>query len=216
MDPQQARQENVELFAGPFGRVYSFYMERPAVSRLVARALWGVDMRPYYAGMTRIGELPAGATVLDAPCGAGVAFRGVRPGQDLRYLAIDISPDMLERARKRAAARGLDQIELVEGAAEETGLPDAAADLFLSYWGLHCFADPERGIAEAARTLRPGGELIGSSFLDGDSLRHRWLRRGCPSLPADGELERWLGESFERVEIERSGPAAFFTAVRAA
>ena len=41
-----------------------------------------------------------GSAVLDIPCGGGLAMRGVRNGQRLRYVAADISPDMLDRARR--------------------------------------------------------------------------------------------------------------------
>ena len=213
---ERIRRENIELFAGPFGRVYSFYMERPWLSRLISRVVWGADVRPYYSNMERIGELPPGATVLDVPCGAGAAFRGVRPGHDLRYIALDLSPDMLRRARKRAAARGLTQIELVEGDAEATGVPGESVDLLLSYWGLHCFPDPGAALAEAARTLRPGGRLEGCCFVGGETRRQRFLAKHSEvdELPREEQLSAWLGSGagWESAEISRSGPFAFFSA----
>ena len=67
-------------------------------------ALWGGDAKPFYESIRAIGELPEGAVVVDAPCGAGVAFAALSPRQRLRYLALDLSPLMLERARQRARA----------------------------------------------------------------------------------------------------------------
>src|SRR5665811_592966 len=95
------RERNV--CAGPFGAVYDFYIERPWLARLVLRAMWGVDPRPFYRSLSRVAELPDGATVLDVPCGGGVALRGLRPGQGVRWVAVDIEPAMLDRARRRAA-----------------------------------------------------------------------------------------------------------------
>ena len=68
---------------------------------------------------------------------------------------------MLHRASKRAAARGLTQAELIEADAAQLPLPAESADLFCSYWGLHCFPDPAAALIEAARILKPGGRLLG-------------------------------------------------------
>src|SRR5688572_24439725 len=102
LDRDENVRRNRRFFDGPFGPVYSFYMEHERVSRLVARVVWGSDVRPFYASMTAISELSADATVVDAPCGAGVAFRAIDPGRQPRYLAVDLSERMLERARRRA------------------------------------------------------------------------------------------------------------------
>ncbi|HEX3391802.1 MAG TPA: hypothetical protein VHS55_04505, partial [Solirubrobacteraceae bacterium] len=69
-----AQERNV--CAGPFGAVYDFYIERPWLARLVLGTMWGVDPRPFYRSLSRVAELPDGATVLDVPCGGGVALRG--------------------------------------------------------------------------------------------------------------------------------------------
>ena len=57
---------------------------------------------------------------------------------------------MLRRIRKRAATRGLDGLELLEADATDLPLEDGIADLFLSYWGLHCFEEPAAAMLEAA------------------------------------------------------------------
>ena len=48
--------------------------------------------------IARLAEAPDGTVILDVPCGGGVAFRGLRPGQRVRYVAADLSPVMLGRA----------------------------------------------------------------------------------------------------------------------
>ncbi|HWM63774.1 MAG TPA: methyltransferase domain-containing protein [Solirubrobacterales bacterium] len=207
-----------DFYASPFGMIYSAYMERPRLSRLIGRAAWGGDSKRYYASMGAIAEVPAGGTVVDCPCGAGPALRAVRPGGAVRYVAADLSPSMIRRARKRAERRGLTGIELVEADATDLPLPDNSADLFVSFWGLHCFDDPPAALAEAARVLKPDGRLVGASFVAGsDGLRQRLLIR--PDLGDFGqvatqpELEAWLGEAgFEPARIDRSGPMLFFDA----
>jgi ubiquinone/menaquinone biosynthesis C-methylase UbiE len=215
--PEQVRQRNRSVFEGRFGSIYSFYMEREPVARVIARAVWGGDIRPFYASMAEIGRVANGGLIVDAPCGAGVAFRGLRHGQRVRYIALDLSPGMLRRARRRAAERGLTQITFVESDAGAVPVDDGEADLFLSWWGLHCFSEPEAALAEACRCLRPGGRLVGGSVVTGTSVRQRALVRphrgvlGAVGSAAD--VKHWLGSRFERPYVEVSGAFAYFGGV---
>lgn len=207
-----------DFYASPFGAVYSAYMPRPRLGRLIGRLVWGGDPRRYYESMAAIGEAPADGTVVDCPCGAGAAFRGLSPGQPVRYVAADLSPAMVQRARRTARRRGLPQVEFVEADATALPLPNDSADLFLSLWGLHCFADPAGALAEAARVLAPGGRLVGASFVrGGEGLRQRLLiRPGLGDFGSPGtreEIEAWLpATGFELSRVERSGPMLFFEA----
>jgi SAM-dependent methyltransferase len=213
----ETRARNRAGFNGVFGRIYSFLMEPPWLGRVAAAAYWGGDARPFYESMRAIGKLPDGALVVDAPCGAGVAFAGISPHHRLRYLALDLSPAMLERARRRAFALELDQIKLVEGDAEHIPLADGSVDLFLSYWGLHCMPHPDAAVREIARCLRRGGRVIGAMVCLGPRLRQRLiLRPGTrvfgPCGTAD-DLARWLAAAgLTQTRLEVSGPLAYFEA----
>jgi ubiquinone/menaquinone biosynthesis C-methylase UbiE len=176
-----------DFYASPFGVAYSAYMERPRLSRLISRTVWGGDTKRYYESMGALAEVPDGGTVIDCPCGAGPAPRSLRPGSTVRYVAVDLSPSMIRRARKRATARDLADVEFVEADATEIPAPSASIDLYFSFWGLHCFPDPQAALTEAARLLKPGGRLVGSSFVRGrdqpapaapGSPRFRRLRPG--------------------------------------
>jgi SAM-dependent methyltransferase len=207
-----------DYYASPLGAVYSAYMERPWLGRSIARLFWGGDSRRYYESIEAIGELPAGATVVDCPVGAGPALRALPAGGRVRYVGADLSPAMLRRARRRAARRELSEVELIEADAASLPLPDASADLFLSFWGLHCFEDPAAAVAEAARVLRPGGRLLGSCFVRGaDTLRQRLLVRphvgDFGPVGTEEEVGSWLAAAgFAAVAVERSGPMLFFDA----
>ncbi len=183
--------------AGPFGSFYDFYIERPWLMRLIGRAVWGIDASVLYASMEPIRRAEPGATILDVPCGGGVAFRALDPGQEARYVAADLDPKMLRRAERRACKRSLRQVEFVT--ADMTALPfaDGGADLFLSYSGLHMVGDPVRAVREIARCLKPGGRLIGTTFLAGESKRADRLfglgaRSGHPLPPSRKDLLSWL------------------------
>ena len=199
--------------AGPFGAFYDFYIERPWLSRIIGHLVWGVDLAPLYASMQAVGRLPDGATVIDVPCGGGVALRALRPGQQVRWIAVDIDETMLERFERRARERSLgSQVELVRADMRELPIADASADLCLAYSGLHMVADPQAAIAEIVRCLKPGGELIGSTFLaEGSRRQRRLLQHGQDTggngvCPASSELRSWLagaGIAAPTIEPER-------------
>jgi ubiquinone/menaquinone biosynthesis C-methylase UbiE len=188
----------------------------------LGRLIWGADIGRLYASLDAIGEMPDGAAILDVPCGGGVAFRALRPGQDVRYVAADLSPGMLKRARRVAARRGLDQIEFVETDIEALPFESASFDLCLCLNSLHCFADPAAALAEIGRILKPGGRLTCDSAVRGEGLRFDRLhdfytRRGIfgPGATA-AELGGWLDASGFDAEVETSGAIAFVEARRKA
>jgi ubiquinone/menaquinone biosynthesis C-methylase UbiE len=212
-----ARERNRRVFDGVFGSVYGAYIRRERLARLIAWVLWGSDTRPFYASMAAIGQVAADGTIVDAPCGSGVAFTALRPAQRVRYLGFDLSPRMLEQARRHADRLGRHQVELAKADAESLPLEDASADLFLSYFGLHCFPHPGAAVREAARCLRPGGRLVGSTIVLGDRRLDRLrVRPGAGAfgpVGTEADLEQWLSDAgLANVELDRRGVFAVFCA----
>ena len=125
---------------------------------------------------------------------------------------------MLTRARARAEKRGLSNVEFLRAEATDLPLPPSSADLFLSFWGLHCFDDPAAAISEAARVLGPGGRLVGCTFVRGtETLRQRLLiRPGAGDfgrVATAPEIQTYLGAAGLRIgSTQRSGPMLFFDA----
>jgi len=213
----QSSQEARNVCAGPFGAVYDYYIERPRLARLVLGLMWGVDPRPFYRSIAAVGEMPDGATILDVPCGGGVALRGLHPEQRLSWIGVDVEPAMLRRAHRRAARFPAVQTRLIEGDMVALPLEDCIADLCLSYGGLHCVPNPDTALAEMARCLRPGGRLVGSTFLTEGSRRQRRLLCGDDfgrTGTAD-DLRQWLREcGLTDVSIDRDDGLAVFSARR--
>ena len=180
-------------------------------------ALWGVDPRPFYRSLDVVGELPDGATILDVPCGGGVALRGVRPGQRLYWIGVDLEPAMLRRAEHRAADLSHVRSRFVEADMTSLPLDDCSTDLCLRYGGLHCLRSPIAALSEMTRCLRPGGRMLGSTFLADGSRRKRLLLRnedfGVTGSAED--LRRWLRESgLTEVTLDRADGLVVFSAVR--
>ena len=204
------------------GGAYDFAVEHEWLARPAGLALWGTDTRMLYDSIRTIGELPEGSAVLDVPCGGGVALRGLRPGQSLRYVAADISTDMLDRARARAAALGRDDIEFVEADIERMPFEDNEFDLCLSFNGLHCLPDPPAAVHEIARCVKPGGRLVGDSVVRGAGWRQDlaigfFRRAGVFGVGGTvDDLNGWLTDAGLKVDrLERSGGLAHFTATAA-
>lgn len=201
---------------------YDWSVEHPRIGGAVWKLGLGSDLGELHRATDEIGRQPAGAAILDIPCGGGVALRGLRPGQGVRYVAADISPAMLERTTAAARARGVaDQVDPVIADVHELQFDDGEFDLVVSFTGLHCFPRPHDAVLELGRVTRAGGQLTGSTLLHTRSLRTipitivgRQLDLLGPGV-TPSELPRWLEEAgYVDVEIRTSGPMAYFRGTR--
>jgi SAM-dependent methyltransferase len=129
-----------------------------------AEAAWASD-HPYW-GIWGIPESSAGLLPEDMSglrcieLGCGTAYVSAwmcRRGA--RVVAIDPTPNQLETARRMQKEHGLDFV-IEQGFAESVPYPDESFDFAISEYGAALWADPYRWIPEAARLLKPGGELV--------------------------------------------------------
>lgn len=102
-----------------------------------------------------------GHAVLDIGCGGGLttreAARAAAPGS---VLGIDVSPRMVEHARRAAAAERLDNVSYLCGDAQTHPFAPASFDVAISRFGTMFFADPDTAFANIASGLRPGARLV--------------------------------------------------------
>ena len=108
-----------------------------------------------------LGPLAPGERVLDVGCGAGtdslVAAQMV--GAQGRVTGIDMTPDMLEKARASARELDVENVEFVGGEAEELPFADAAFDVVISNGVIDLVPDKEAVFSEIHRVLRPDGRI---------------------------------------------------------
>ncbi|HUF90360.1 MAG TPA: methyltransferase domain-containing protein [Gemmatimonadota bacterium] len=108
-----------------------------------------------------LGALASGERVVDVGSGGGIdsliAARMVGP--EGRVVGVDMTPAMLERARRAAAEAGIENIEFREGLMEELPVEDGWADVVISNGVLNLTPDKGRALGEMNRVLRPGGRL---------------------------------------------------------
>ncbi|MEG0806874.1 MAG: bifunctional demethylmenaquinone methyltransferase/2-methoxy-6-polyprenyl-1,4-benzoquinol methylase UbiE [Alistipes sp.] len=100
--------------------------------------------------------------IVDVATGTGdLAIDLVRHIRDVQVLGVDISERMLDLARCKVVARGLDgRIVLEEGDAEHLPLLDGAVDVATVAFGVRNFGDLEGGLRELARTIKQGGKVV--------------------------------------------------------
>lgn len=204
----------------PWATLYDFMVEHERVGGALWKLGGATDLGLLYAAADAVAALPSGSAVLDVPCGGGVALRGLRAGQDVRYVAADISPAMLQRTAANALRRGLDQVECVEADVEHLPFQDASFDLVVSFTGLHCFPRPAAAVAELGRVLKAGGVLTGSALLNDNGVRFLPMRvagRSWGLLGPSGsvpELRVWLDDAgFTDAQVTTSGALTYFRAV---
>jgi ubiquinone/menaquinone biosynthesis C-methylase UbiE len=201
---------------------YDWTVEHGTLGGVLWRIGIGSDLGLLYEAAEEIGQQPAGARILDMPCGGGVALRGLRPGQGVSYVAADIAQEMLERTMEAASKREVaDQVEVRVADVATLPFADRDFDLVVSFTGLHCFPAPRRALTEMVRVLRPGGVITGSAVLNDTGLRFEPMRRIGRAAHLLGrsctrsELESWLSAlDVSEVTLRTSGAICYFRGLR--
>jgi phosphatidylethanolamine/phosphatidyl-N-methylethanolamine N-methyltransferase len=105
-----------------------------------------------------VNRLP-GTRVLEVGVGTGLALPHYR--RDKRITGIDLSKDMLDRARTRVQAEGLRHVDsLLEMDAEATAFPDDSFDIAVAMFVASVVPHPRALMAEMRRVVRPGGHIL--------------------------------------------------------
>jgi arsenite methyltransferase len=170
---------------------------------------------------TALAHLEEGETVLDLGSGAGfdcfLASKEVGPRG--RVIGVDMTPDMVERARKAAQAGGYDNVEFRLGEIEALPVPDNSVDAVISNCVLNLSPARDRVFAEVMRVLKPGGRIMISDLISVYPTPRFLLEStdalvGCLPVQEDEYLEQLGGAGLENVEIveEKTYPTDLLTA----
>lgn len=147
-----------------------------------------VPGKSWAAWARALGHLIPSLRVADLGCGEGYLSLEAARWAD-RVTAVDISPEVLARARGLAEEKGIRNISWKRGEIEDLPLETASFEVALLSQALHHAREPAKAVREAARILVPGGTLL---ILDLKTHEEAWVRKLG---------DRWLG--FEETAVRR-------------
>ncbi len=109
-----------------------------------------------------LGPVDEGEVVLDVGCGAGfdALIAAMKVGAGGHVIGVDMTPEMLEKARHNAASLELGNAEFQEGLAEDLPVEDDSVDVVISNGVINLCPDKEAVYRELYRVLKPGGRLM--------------------------------------------------------
>ena len=170
---------------------------------------WGVWKNP--ESEVRILPDLHGLDVIELGCGTAYFGAWLKKHGARRVVGVDITPAQLDTARAMNAEFGLG-LEFIEANAETVPLPDASFDLAFSEYGASIWCDQYRWIPEAARLLRPGGELVFMRNTDLEMVcspdEDRVAERLMRPLKGMHRLD-WFSEGEQSTEFHLSTPELF-------
>jgi SAM-dependent methyltransferase len=119
------------------------------------------ELSGYRSRLGAVADVGATHQVLDIGCGTGRSTRdAARTAVSGSAHGVDLSAQMLEDARRRAAAEGLGNVTFEQADAQIHPFPARRFDVGISSFGTMFFADPVAAFANIGRALRPGGRLV--------------------------------------------------------
>jgi SAM-dependent methyltransferase len=133
---------------------------------------------------TALAEIRAGETVLDLGSGGGIDcfLAAKQTGPTGSVIGVDMTPQMIELARRNAAELGVANVEFRLGDIEELPVAAGSVDVIISNCVVNLSTDKERTLKEAFRVLRSGGRFRVSDMV--------W----CESRPEGADsVEEWAG-----------------------
>jgi SAM-dependent methyltransferase len=158
-----------------------------------------------------IAAMKPGETVIDLGSGAGFdcLLAAQQVGPSGRVIGVDMTHEMLKKARTNAAKVGAVNVEFRLGEIEHLPVADATADVILSNCVINLVPDKAQVFREAFRVLKPGGRLAISDVvnmrpLTADLAEDRELVCGCVAGAAPAaQVEAWLAEAgFTAIRID--------------
>lgn len=178
---------------------------------------------------------PAARAAVNAAvaCGPRVLEAGVGTGLSLGYYpahaqvhGVDLSEDMLRRAKMKVSARGLSHVKSLQVMDVcRLGFPDESFDAVTAQFLITLVPDPEGALSEFARVLRPGGEIVLVNHWGRPAGALAWLEDVAAPLARQigwssnfkaARVERWASSAgrVEVVDLKPVFPAGFFKIMR--
>ena len=164
-----------------------------------------------------------GPNILEVGVGTGLSLGYYSPSSEVH--GIDLSDDMLERARAKVARRGLGHVKSLEVMdATHLSFGDASFDAVTAQFLITLVPQPERALDEMARVLRPGGEIVLVNHFGQDdgplakvetAVAPLCNKIGWSSDFKASRITRWArGAGLESMPLQAVFPSGFFKVLR--
>jgi len=180
----QVKEKYREVAENP-GSVFHFHTGRPLAERLgynegVTASFPDMAVESF-AGVANpflLHSLSEGERVVDLGSGGGFDcfVAAMQIGPKGHVVGVDMTPEMLRKARRAAAELGLKHVEFREGLIEELPVEDDWADVVISNGVINLCADKRRIFSEIRRVLRPGGRIQFADIANGKPVPEDVLR----------------------------------------
>ena len=221
----EIRQSYKEL--GKFGNVYDGIITRSTLlGKLLDSLIWGLDRERSARWIEdALAPVPAdfSGSLLEVPVGTGVLTMPLYaslPKADVTCL--DYSADMMENAKKRAAAMKLSNVAIVQGDVGALPFADESFDLVLSLNGFHAFPDKDAAFRETCRVLKRGGVFCGCFYIAGRFprtdwfVKHMYVPKGffTPPFETAESLEARLRGLYAKVDVHTVRAEGIFKCVK--
>jgi len=179
-----------------------------------------------YSG-SELSGLPEGVTTFG--CGNPLAFSNVQPGQTVldlgsgagldlilaarkvgptgKVIGLDMTPEMIDSARRNLTQAGVKNFELLHGEMEKMPVPTGSVDWIISNCVINLSPDKPKVFAEAIRVLKPGGQLLVSDIVTNDLPEEyrndisSWVGCIAGAMEEDDYLAAMRKAGFEDVSI---------------
>jgi len=146
-------------FVFPTGRAWAEDLDYPVELARVPEG--AVESFAGVANPFSLGRLKPGERVLDLGCGAGTdsLIAAQMVGSEGSVVGIDMTAEMLDKARAAAVVLGAENVEFVEGEVERLPFADGSFDVVISNGVIDLVPDKDAVFSEIHRVLRPGGRI---------------------------------------------------------
>jgi len=163
-----------------------------------------------------LADLHPGDTVVDLGSGGGIDcfLAAKRVGGEGRIIGVDMTPEMIERARANAVKVGAGNVEFRMGQIEALPVQDATADAIISNCVINLSPDKPQVFREMFRALKPGGRVAVSDVVTSgpmpETLQNNleaWSACVSGAIPAEEYAEGLRDTGFVDVQVRPKGSA---------
>ena len=212
---------------GDMGNIYDGIVTRSTLlGKIMDSLIWGLDRELAARWIDdALAPIPTdfSGSLLEVPVGTGVLTMPLYASlSDASVTCLDYSADMMENAKKRAAAMNISNVSFVQGDVGALPFADESFDVVLSLNGFHAFPDKDAAFRETFRVLRKGGIFCGCFYIAGAFgrtdwfVKHMYVPKGffTPPFETSGSLCARLNELYSEVEVHSIRAEGIFRCVK--